>query len=258
MIIKYLMIVLLINLVNVILCRNNVPVLLWSTGSELSDFRVSALKKLSTAEFYENFLKKIISNDSSIIALFVEESLSLEDLRWQDANGNGLYPLIQKQMEAHNFNKFIPYVNNPVKVLQSLTEDNFKVSSFDSKHLSNASRTVFLIELNDVKDDEDRPELLRRHDQVIYETCELIEKSYGKTICILTSDHESWIEPEYFTAFSRKLLQSDEDNKNTPQMNVYYLKDFAMVYTKTPPELINLHSNTTLDIIVSGSSTSVR
>ncbi len=241
-------------IINVVQCKNEVPVLMWNSRSDRLDLQVPALKSVPASEFYENVLKKSIEKDSSPIAVFVEQSLSLEDFGWEDEAGQHIYPQVQKDFEAHNFQVFLPYVSQPLDALQSLANDKYVVSTFDGKTFPDQSRNVFLIKLDDAKDDENRPKLLRRHDNIIHDMCTLIQKKYGSATCVLTAFRQSWFEPEHLAG--RRLLQAEEETKSTApsSLNVYYYprQPLGAIYTKNPPVLLDLKTNTSYQIILDG------
>lgn len=229
-------------------CHNDVPVVAWTGSGPALDFEyhTPALRKLSSSEFSNDFLGKLASNNPSAIAFFLEESLSNDDFRWEDENEVSSFPQMQK-LVAHKNVKFIPRVDRVEESIDSLKHHNYKVVDFDPSNIVVAEKSVFVIKLNDVKENENRHEMLRRHDAEVYEHCKLIQEKLGNAVCLYTASHRSPIEPQINGQTSRKLLQTssgvEETSSESPpaqsNLNLYYFKtnNIAMVYTQSAPQL---------------------
>lgn len=233
-----------------------VPVLIWGTGLDLIKHKPYALDKLSAGEFYDYYLKNLISFSPPVVTVFIEESLSSEDFRWRDFNNENEYAALQHVAEKENL-KFIPYVNNPLKALKRLKDDDYKIRVYEkgskkedeqiiqTEKVYNDSNNVFMINLFDALSTEDRPNMLKRHGQYIDAICKQMQEKYGNVICILTATQPSWIEPDSVPTM-RKLLSVGGTNDS--DLNLYFVSKFGMIYTKSPPVLHINSINTTYSL----------
>jgi V-type H+-transporting ATPase S1 subunit len=215
--------------INAVYCADEVPVVLWGTGMKSINNHVSALKKLSAPEF-ENFVKKLSSNEPPVIAAFIEPSLSMEDFQLQDGNEISAFPLMQQRFEVDDLVTFLPYVKDPIKALDLLKEKGY-VSTSDLRNLPGNPKNLMVVKLDDAKDDETRVEMLRRHDKIIHETCSAVEEKYGNgnAVCVLTASRKSWIESEMAPPI-RHLL--DVPSAVTNESIVFYENHVGLIYTK--------------------------
>lgn len=215
--------------INVVYCADEVPVVLWGTGMKSINNHVSALQKLSAPEF-ENFVKKLSSNEPPVIAAFIEPSLSMEDFQLQNGNERSAFPLMQQRFEVDDLVTFLPYVKDPIKALDLLKKKGY-VSTSDLKNLHGNPKNLMVVKLDDAKDDETRVEMLRRHDKIIHETCSAVEEKYGNgnAICVLTASQKSWIESEMAPPI-RHLL--DVPSAETNDSIVFYENNVGLIYTK--------------------------
>lgn len=231
-------------IIGVVHCSDEVPVVVWGSGSKLFNYHIPALRKLTTSEFHEDFVRKLAFYKPNAVGVFVEEALSIEDFVSQGSDEQSAYPLLQKQIESESSSKFLPYVTNPVKALKSLSDADYAISESFVNSGSNGSKTVFLFKLDDVKDNENRLKLLKRHDEVIHEMCSQIHQKYDTAVCVLTAKRPSWIEPEKVQFSSRHILQNNEaipipSTTATPSGSpiYYYSAGLGLIYTQSYPVL---------------------
>ena len=226
-------------------CSNEVPVLVWGSGLHDVNFHVSPFRKLSASEFHKDFLSELVSNEPSAVVLFVEETLSPEDLSSQDADERNAYPLVQEMVGSGGSVKYLPYVSNPLKALEMLNYEKYNLSLQGTPAVSKSAKALFVVKLKDSGDDEGRLKSLQRHDKVIHKLCTNIQKKYEKSVCILTAEQPSWIEYEQ-THAARKLLQTpDPTGDKKDSLNVYFKEDVGMVFSRYPPIVFDKENNRT-------------
>ena len=239
-------------LLNGLSCTEEVPVLAWGSGSESFDYRVPAQRKLSDSEFHRDFLSKLTLEEPSAIVAFIEKSLSLEDLVLSDTDEGSAYPILQETFESNRSTKYLPYVSDPLKALQALDYETHELESHSPQTLPDSTKLLFVVKLDGAREDEERLNLLQRHDGVIHELCSKIQEKYGKAVCMLTAERKSWIEPDRYS--SRKLLQAADSN----DMNLYYDKNVGMIFTKESPTLFFKSTNETFNLTMPAADSSVR
>lgn len=188
--------VFLITVVNLVKC--NVPVLLWESSSiSDKDDLIPALYQLDSDEFSNHVVKKIHQH-KPLVVLFLEESLSVEDFSWKDDHEQGSFPQLQNLTSMSAKTEFITSVDDPILALKDLAESQeYSWVKYDNSKLPVKSRVVLEVTLEDPSADEDRPELLRRHDTSIAEIYSKLLSQYSHIVALFTGKYSSWVEPEY-------------------------------------------------------------
>lgn len=214
----------------------SVPVLLWGGKNDVEYPSTSGLKKISTEEF-SDLLTEVLPDKSHLnVVVFVQESLSPEDLGFKYADKKSAYPNLENELSRDIPVKYLPYVEKPLDGLNSLSEHGFQVSEFDEKKViaNENSRNLLILKLNDSDDVGDRMSLLRNHDSLIHDTCSKIKEMDKGAICMLTGLRSSWDKPKFI--HSRHLLQATESSSELPP-TAFKVTNWGLFYTNRPPVL---------------------
>ncbi|KAK7792195.1 hypothetical protein R5R35_005149 [Gryllus longicercus] len=240
--------------VSVVLVFGNehVPVLVWeakgSVSRQIPD--LPSLSKLSSEEFSDFFIKKLSgeAGPQPLIAVFVEENLSVEDFSWQDAEGHIGFPHLENLTSAAKRVEFFPSVHAPLKGLKRLGYRWQTLQVEDQENdlsLPSEGGVVLIVKLGDARIDEDRPEFLKRHDYVISEIYnDLVAKSKD-VIALYTSRHSSLVEPAY-EPLVRRVRSAPDLDENAIIWNdtdIIFYTTVTPVFipnTKDPTKFINI------------------
>ncbi|XP_063237534.1 V-type proton ATPase subunit S1-like [Bacillus rossius redtenbacheri] len=218
------------------------PVLFWSSGIGKSDYHgSSAFEKVSSDNLYD-YIKKTTSNKKPLILVFTEESLSLEDFSWRDFESKTAFPCLENVTSSAELVKFFPSVHAPLRAIKNLRNDGYE---FRSIHLQDESiektnvpteASVVIVKLDDAKVNEDRPDLLRRHDETICDAYSYFVEKGVSPLVMYTGHHSSWVEPEVSPSVRRvrRLLVDADDNTTTSKLWVSN-DTKLMLYTSEAP-----------------------
>lgn len=223
-----------------------VPVIIWGGKNGADHLSISPLKKISSEEF-SDLLKTILKSQRNVV-VFVQESLSPEDLVKKDANEKSAYSYLENELTRNVPIRYLPYVDEPLNALKPLGEHNFQVTEFNGnkKIFSKNSTNLFILKLEVTNSTEDRIAVLKNHDSLIHETCTKLMEIDDDALCVLTGMRSSWVKPNLLT--SRHLLQSAD---STEKLNYFKVDKYGLLYTKQPPLLEDLkggvHYNVTFD-----------
>lgn len=175
----------------------NVPVLLWESSSsdKITDF--PALSRISCERFNQYMLKKVHGElSSAFIVLFVEESLSVEDFSWQDSQRHGYFSNIQNITATAANVEFFPSVESPVDAIKNLVKFGYKIQYLQGQEFPDDRNVILIVKLQDANADEDRPDLMRRHDLTMTKIYSKLMAKFSHVIAGLTSLQSSWVQPE--------------------------------------------------------------
>lgn len=218
-----------------------VPVYMWGTHTTTEP--VPALHKISQSSFKEDILKKLKSSPKIIV--FAEESLSPEDFGQRDRLGNIAYPNLSK-VRKNSKTTYLSYVQNPIKATRHVSEDVSEISIERLKeNFEIPESSVVIINLNDARENEQRFDMLKRHDEFVTSAYEKILNKYENVLALYTAYHASWIgSSEVHSRKSRSLLEAEEDerpNQKFANYTIYfYTSEDAIVITDTGSEAVSL------------------
>lgn len=229
------------SLFNLVIC--NVPVLLWESSANDRVNSFPALHRIRSEDFQQYILKKVHGEQPvPLIVVFSEESLSIEDFSWQDSQGQGYFPQLKYIADNAANVEFLPSVQDPIKTTEQLSEFGYTLQHIDSNKdvdLPDGCGKILIIKLQEAKADEDRPELLRRHDVKISEMYSQLLSKCSHVIGFLSGQQSSWVEPEEVTRVRRATA---DDNTTISSVSGPYLKyqdtkGFALLFSHSLPNL---------------------
>ncbi|XP_060516168.1 V-type proton ATPase subunit S1 [Cylas formicarius] len=188
-------------------CTEFVPVYIWGTSRTIE--HQPALHKVSQNSFKDDILDRLKSNP--ILVVFTEQTLSPEDFSQRDESGFTTYPRLLKLRKTYKASYF-PYVQNPIKALDNLVGNPTLISADQITEGWNVPDSqIIIIELNDASENEQRHEMLKRHDSLIASVYEKVLNKYGNVLAIYTAHRTSWVGSEEIVQSrrTRSLLASD-------------------------------------------------
>lgn len=206
----------------------NVPVLLWesSTSDKVTNF--PALARISCERFNQYMAKKVhAEQSSSVIVLFVEESLSVEDFSSQDSQGHGYFSNIQNITGTAANSEFFPSVESPVDAIKNLVKVGYKIQYLQGREFPEDGKIILIVKLQDANADEDRPDLLRRHDFTVAEVYSQLLAKFSHVVAIFTGLQSSWMQPEELNRVKREVDLSG----NSTNFILYRLQDAALLFS---------------------------
>ncbi|CAG9760203.1 unnamed protein product [Ceutorhynchus assimilis] len=173
------------------LCKSEfVPVYMWGTGRTSEP--VPALHKTSQSFFKDEITNQLKSN--SLIVIFAEQSLSPEDFGQRDRSGNTAFPNLSKVKKSSKVSYF-PYVQNSIKAAKHASDDVAEISIERLKeNFKIPEAEILIIDLNDATENEQRFDMLKRHDDFIASTYDNLSQKHGNVLALYTAHHASWIE----------------------------------------------------------------
>lgn len=203
-----------------------VPVLLWSPSGDSSVSSPSALGSLSSDKFSDLIQNELDKNPFTV--LFVEETLSVEDLSLKGNSGLNPYEGIRKSLKDGRAT-YLPAVNGPIHVINQLFKDSPVSRVSLTEHGLKTDVTpeeeprLLVVRLRDANEGEPRLHFLARHDVFITNMLEKLTEKHGKdgVLAIYTGRMPSWSlpEPEKNSHFRLKRAAGDEAGNTT-------IKDF--------------------------------
>ncbi|XP_017779714.1 PREDICTED: V-type proton ATPase subunit S1 [Nicrophorus vespilloides] len=205
------------------ICTELVPVYLWETTK--SNEIVPAIGHVNEGTFKEILLEKVEKSNPQIV-VFAEPNLSPEDFVVQDKKTFQNVAKISSTVQV----SYMPLVENPVETVKDLlTKDVTVVSINEILNNELPESRVLIVNLNDAKDDEDRIDMLRRHDATIVELYSKILKQHKHVLAILTGLHSSWVVPEQAKSQrqSRHILADDTEKE---EHRSFAKGDFFLMY----------------------------
>ncbi|XP_023706047.2 V-type proton ATPase subunit S1 [Cryptotermes secundus] len=217
-----------------------VPVLVWESNKP-TDVQISspALKKYSTDDFADFFINKLSAfGKKPLVVVFTEENLSVEDFSWQDLAENSVFPHLESVIATAANVDFIPSVSNPLKALQRLEKLGYQwqtVRDLETMNVPEHGGVVMVLEMENAKVDEDRPDFLRRHDCLISSVYSRLVSQADDVVAVYTGRYSSWIEPENEPVLHRvrRLLVEPAPNATVMLMNTSSI----LIYASDKPQV---------------------
>lgn len=175
---------------------SQVPVFLWGDLATTS-IKANPLSKVSLQEF-DALLKQELKDDPFTV-VFIEETLSVEDLSEKNDDGESSFPFLQANIAN---SVYLPSVETAVKALNKLADpekvDHVKLTENGlSAEIKPEGGRFLFITLKDAKDGESRAELLRRHNNFIEDMCGKLQEHNKQVVAIYTAHNPSWTIPEH-------------------------------------------------------------
>lgn len=245
-------------LVLIHLCQSEfVPVFMWGTKSTSDP--VPALHKLSQNSF-KDYISDVLKSNPTVV-LFVEQSLSPEDFGQRDRLGNSPFNYLSKARKSSKVT-YLPYVQNPIKAIRHSSEDVFETSIEQlTDDVEIPDSKVIIVALNDARDNEQRFDLLKRHDSFIASVYEKLLKDDSNVLAFYTAHRASWIgSGEIHSRKSRALFAaSDEQSPNQyfSESIFFYTSGNANVTLNNNVETVALsytETNTTDSVVLTGAA----
>lgn len=205
----------------------NVPVLLWESSNSDKTTDFPGLSRISCERFNQYMLKKVhTEQSSSVIVVFLEESLSVEDFSWQDSQRHGYFPNMQNITSTAANVEFLPSVEDPVDAIKNMVKYGYKIQYLQGQEFPKDRKVILIVKLQDAKADEDRPDLLRRHDLKITEIYSQLLAEYSHVIALVTAEQSSWVQSEEVNRVKR-----DVDLSGNSTKFLLYRLDSAMLFS---------------------------
>ena len=199
----------------VALGKDVVPVYIWSSTHQETT-SIPALKQLSTQDFADHLNHRLESKP--LLLVFTEENLSSEDFSGVQ------YPKLQTLGKS---SEFLPAVQNPIRAVKKVVSRQSSLEDIPAQ-----GSALVIIKMDDARPDEDRGQLLRRHDAKIKQIYQQALKVRDDVLAIYTGHYTSWTEPEVHRV--RRLLQDTApSNSSTLTLST----DNILVYASKMPYL---------------------
>ncbi|XP_044745995.1 V-type proton ATPase subunit S1-like [Coccinella septempunctata] len=198
-----------------------IPVLMWEANQELN-----SSNKFSSLEFETHDFKTILSKAAKRkipIVVFLEDTLSLEDLIIRNEYGNTIFTALSSFVEAFN-SFFMPNVENPFEVIEQITNP-IKIIDLDSFNDWPQMGTL-VFNLKNIKTNDSRKNMLKKHDLTIFKIQSEMLVTHNHILGIFTARYPSWIIPEYSERHNfKKLLQSEPSSESPPESKIVPIVD---------------------------------
>lgn len=218
-----------------------VPVLIWESSlvTEKEDV-VPALSQLDIDEFSNHLIKKVHVH-KPLIVVFLEETLSVEDFSWQDTKHRGSFPQVKNITGMSSKLEFIPSVDDPIASLKELTvSHDYAWKKFDGEKLPSESGIILVVKMKDPLNNEDRPEMLRRHDGNIADIYSQLLAKHSRIIAVYSGKQSSWVE------FESNRVRREAIEEEASENGIEFQHDDIKIYTTSPPILYDNGNNITL------------
>lgn len=173
----------------------------------------SALKQLSTQDFEDHLNQRLESKP--LVLVFTEENLSVED--FSDVQ----FPKLQTLGRS---SEFIPAVQSPMRALKKVVSRQSTLEDIPAR-----GSALVVIKMDDARPDEDRGQLLKRHDARINEVYHRALEARDDIVAVYTSHYTSWTEPEVHRV--RRLLEDTSATNGSVTMKT----DNILIYTSQMP-----------------------
>ncbi|XP_045461836.1 V-type proton ATPase subunit S1 [Harmonia axyridis] len=195
--------------------KEHVPVYMWSPkGSYVQN---PALHRISEESFKHILSDKV--KDNPLLIVFAEHTLSPEDFVHHDAYGKTPFENLHYYLKRSSVD-YLPYVQNPIGAIKELGKGVTEISLASlSRNFELPKGEILIVDLNDAKDNEQRTQMLKRHDSAIANIYDEALKNNDNILALYTSHHTSWLAPEVVKHRNvRSLLQekneTGESSKN--------------------------------------------
>ncbi|KDR13979.1 V-type proton ATPase subunit S1-like isoform X2 [Zootermopsis nevadensis] len=192
-----------------------VPVFMWESLSKSHPIKeVPALATVSADDFKHILMEKL--ERKPVVVIFAEENLSVEDFTWQNEAGQSAFPNLENISAVADGLTYLPFVHAPLRAfhhhlpLHQQDWHHLKLGrSGFSKDAVALNETLFFVHLDDATGDEDRLDLLKRHDAVISQMFSMLAEHHRDVLAVYTAHHSSWSDDETLTRRVRNLLATD-------------------------------------------------
>ncbi|XP_063237536.1 V-type proton ATPase subunit S1-like [Bacillus rossius redtenbacheri] len=221
---------------------DHAPALVWGTHKGDPRGHPPALESVAPERFRRLVENTAGHGQKSLVIAFFEKNLSLEDFSWRDSDDKIAFPRLRTASSSAPSTSFFPSVQAPLKALRSLQEDGYDVhhvdlqtQNHDALRIPHGERSLVIVELDDAKTNEDRPDMLRRHDDIIGKMYSESVRRGSQVTAIYTGHHPSWVEAETPRQHRvRRLLA--EDANNTVSGTLWRSNDSSVLfYSKSIP-----------------------
>lgn len=218
-----------------------VPVFLWGNLDQTS--RKSNPLSTVSAEEFDGILNQAL-NDDPFTVIFIEETLSVEDLSRKNADGDTSYPYLRDNIAN---SRYLPAVEHPLRVLNNhadpekvnhvkLTENGL------SAEIEPESGNFLFINLKDAKENEARSDLLHRHNDFMKDMFSKLQGRYEKVLAVYTAHYPSWTIPE---AHSRVRRQAVNNGDLSLEGLLIYYKSMVLDYSGKQETLSSMTGSST-------------
>ncbi|XP_038220975.1 V-type proton ATPase subunit S1 [Zerene cesonia] len=193
----------------------SVPVFLWGDLAKPS-IKSNPLSEVSELEF-EDVLKSQLNNDPFTV-VFIDETLSVEDLSRKNSEGETPFPYLHANIGDA---VYLPSVKNALDVLNKFSDSNKAdhvtlTENGLSAEIEKDSGKFLFITLKDAREGESRADMLRRHNDFMEEMFTKLQKNYDNVVSVYTGRFPSWTVPE---AHSRVRRQAAPATYQNPELN---------------------------------------
>lgn len=210
------------------------PVLIWGNHHSI-DKMTSNSGKIS-ADNIEDLIKAPASEDdeNTHVLIGILENLSLNDLFKKYGNEN-VFSSVKTMMDQSKYKNFLAQVNSVTKKNAATANASFP----DVQNLVESDDPKQIRFIKITPKGEDVTETLKMADNIMYKACTEHASQYKSYICVMTGS--SGREEEEHFRIARSLLQTQAPAAEEPDLSqdVYYLANFALVYTKPYPVFEN-------------------
>lgn len=144
---------------------------------------------------------------------------------------------------------YYPYVESPITVLKKLNRNVNELSFNQLKNLKLQPGQIVIVRLDDARDNEDRENMLMRHDNMIYTNFKKLIMETKDVIVMYTGMRSSWVMLSEADS-ETNIRQRRETTGNEPATNVSYVfinATFARLY---------VYNNSILNITEAGKTKS--
>lgn len=222
-----------------------VPVFMW--GNIQYSESVSPLKKINQ-ELFADILENQLEKESPLV-IFVEQTLSPEDFNSEDEEGKSIFPTLAA-LKSTTVN-YLSCVKNPIVSITSMKERNSVKSSVNN--ILNGSvkihaGDILLVDMNDANEDEDRVDMLHRHDRNMALIYEYLMKDHKDIVMVYTAYRPSWIISEEVRSHRHIRDVSKANDTAEPEIKYLVIKnDDILISAYANPLLVCNETIVTLD-----------
>ncbi|KAF5284780.1 hypothetical protein FQA39_LY04505 [Lamprigera yunnana] len=213
---------------------------------------VSPLKKISEESFL-NILENQLDKNS-VLLVFEEQSvswclsvkdlvmcsfqLSPEDFLLRNEENGSIFSMLPSLKESSS--NYWSCVKNPIDAIYSLRDKNVIETTFSSFPTgSYKANDVVVFNLNDANEEEDRINMLQRHDKLISVVYDYFLKQFDNLVVLYTAYHPSWITTEEVRShrFIRDTTGVKDDSNDTDITYVVFQNEEVILSAISYPKL---------------------
>lgn len=195
--------------------------------------------------FYAKFTQQFLENKVEVFVA-LEKALEIQDLLPVKNEPDPFFN-VNNMAKKSKYNKLFFQLNRP---LQAFINNTSITETISTQTFENLSETIDFGGVHIMKmgyNPYDRINSLKVHDRIIYKACHDFAEKYPSYVCILTGLSGVAALEEAHIRIPRS-AEAEKVVSERPSLNLYYSKDVGMVYTKSPPKLTILQSNTTYNL----------